>query len=105
MRTAILTTLALALMLAACDAVRIPANQAATAPAQPAPAPTTNRAPAPAATGPGPGGKRVKLWDSTPAVVAGQDQEGNPTEPTMDIYLPPSDKIPAAGATAVVIFP
>jgi acetyl esterase/lipase len=42
---------------------------------------------------------RVKLWDVTPGVVAGKDTDTDPTEPTMDIYLPAS----GGGATAGIM--
>jgi len=46
--------------------------------------------------------QRIKLWDVAPGIVAGPDSDTDPTEPTMDIYLPP----PAtASGAAMVIFP
>lgn len=45
---------------------------------------------------------RMKLWAETPAVVTGPDADANPTEPTIDIYLPPADK---AVGTAVLVLP
>jgi acetyl esterase/lipase len=45
--------------------------------------------------------QRIKLWDTTPGVVAGPDTDTDPTEPTMDIYLPPGG---GTGA-AVIVFP
>jgi acetyl esterase/lipase len=45
---------------------------------------------------------RMKLWKETPNVVAGADADANPTEPTIDIYLPPADK---AVGTAVLVLP
>jgi acetyl esterase/lipase len=62
--------------------------------------PAPPRAPAP--TGPVEGIPRVKLWDKTPNVIEGNETNANPTEPTMDLYLPPADK---ATGTAVVVFP
>ncbi len=44
---------------------------------------------------------RMKLWATTPSVVAGQDADANPTEPTIDLYLPPADK--ASGAAVLVL--
>ena len=45
---------------------------------------------------------RIKLYGTTPNVVAGRETELDPTEPTLDIYLPQADK--ATGA-AVLILP
>lgn len=45
---------------------------------------------------------RIKLYAQTPGVVEGTDSELDPTEPTLDIYLPDADK--ATGA-AVLILP
>jgi acetyl esterase/lipase len=45
---------------------------------------------------------RIKLYASTPGVVEGRETELDPTEPTLDIYLPDPDK--ATGA-AVLILP
>jgi acetyl esterase/lipase len=60
-------------------------------------------APRPAApTGPVEGIPRVKLWEKTPLVVEGNETNANPTEPTMDLYLPPADK---ANGTAVMVLP
>jgi hypothetical protein len=36
--------------------------------------------------------KRVRIYDTTPKVVAGTDNELNPTEPTLDLYLPETNK-------------
>ncbi len=55
----------------------------------------------PTTTGPT-GVPRMKLWDKAPGAVAGADTDVNPAEPTLDIYLPPTDK---ANGTAVVILP
>jgi acetyl esterase/lipase len=49
-----------------------------------------------------PAAQRIKLWDVTPGVVAGNDTDTDPTEPTMDIYLPSG---PNATATGMVVFP
>ena len=40
---------------------------------------------------------RIKLYDQTPGVVEGAESELNPTEPTLDIYLPDADKATGAG--------
>ncbi|MGA2233190.1 MAG: alpha/beta hydrolase [Tepidisphaeraceae bacterium] len=48
-----------------------------------------------------PSAPRIKLWDTTPGIVEGKDTDTDPTEPTLDIYLPPSG---ATGA-AVIVFP
>jgi hypothetical protein len=40
---------------------------------------------------------RVKLYETTPNLVAGRDTEVNPMEPTLDLYLPPADKATGAG--------
>ena len=45
---------------------------------------------------------RIKLYAATPNVVAGRETELDPTEPTLDIYLPPPDKSTGAG---VLILP
>jgi acetyl esterase/lipase len=45
---------------------------------------------------------RMKLYQNTPNVVAGNDTDVNPTEPTIDLYMPPADK--ATGA-AILILP
>ncbi|HEY4328852.1 MAG TPA: alpha/beta hydrolase [Phycisphaerae bacterium] len=69
-----------------------------------APAAPASGAPAgdlPSVTGPT-GVPRMKLWKVTPGVVAGADADANPTEPTIDVYLPPPEK---ATGTAVMIFP
>jgi acetyl esterase/lipase len=44
---------------------------------------------------------RLKLWETAPGIVAGNETDANPTEPTMDIYLPPADK--ATGAAVMVL--
>jgi acetyl esterase/lipase len=46
--------------------------------------------------------KRVKIYDATPNVVAGTDNELNPVEPTLDLYLPDTNK--ASGA-AILLLP
>ena len=46
--------------------------------------------------------KRVKIYDATPNVVAGTDDELNPVEPTLDLYLPDTNK--ASGA-AILLLP
>ncbi len=46
--------------------------------------------------------RRIKLWDVTPDVVEGKDTDTNPTEPTMDIYLPPPDRNTGTG---IVVLP
>jgi len=43
---------------------------------------------------------RIHLWDKTPDVVPGDDKENDPTEPTLDIFLPPQPN-----GAAVLIFP
>ena len=45
---------------------------------------------------------RIKLYGTTPDVVAGRETELDPTEPTLDLYLPPADKATGAG---VLILP
>jgi acetyl esterase/lipase len=45
---------------------------------------------------------RIKLYDTTPDVVAGRETELDPTEPTLDLYIPPSDRATGAG---VLILP
>jgi acetyl esterase/lipase len=40
---------------------------------------------------------RIKLYDQTPGVVAGNETELDPTEPTLDIYLPEAGKATGAG--------
>jgi acetyl esterase/lipase len=40
---------------------------------------------------------RIKLYERTPGVVAGNETELDPTEPTLDIYLPESGKGTGAG--------
>jgi acetyl esterase/lipase len=45
--------------------------------------------------------QRVKLWDTTPDIVAGHDTDTDPTEPTLDIYLPPPGT--ATGAAMIVL--
>lgn len=45
---------------------------------------------------------RITLYGTTPDVVAGRDTELDPTEPTLDLYLPPSDDATGAG---VLILP
>lgn len=43
------------------------------------------------------GAERIRLWENTPGVVAGTDSDTDPTEPTMDIYLPPTGSASGAG--------
>jgi acetyl esterase/lipase len=45
---------------------------------------------------------RIKLYTQTPGVVEGRETEYDPTEPTLDIYLPDTDKATGAG---VLILP
>ncbi len=45
---------------------------------------------------------RIKLYDKTPNVVAGMDNEMNPMEPTLDLYIPDANKATGAG---VLILP
>ena len=45
---------------------------------------------------------RIKLYGTTPNVVAGRETELDPTEPTLDLYLPQADKATGAG---VLILP
>jgi acetyl esterase/lipase len=57
----------------------------ATLPAAPAISPAQEKVP------------RIKLYDKTPDVVAGSDNEMNPMEPTLDLYIPEADKATGAG--------
>ena len=43
---------------------------------------------------------RLKLWDTAPAIVPGHDTDADPTEPTVDIYLPSEPT-----GTGVVVLP
>jgi acetyl esterase/lipase len=45
---------------------------------------------------------RIKLYAMTPNVVAGRETELDPTEPTLDLYIPQADKATGAG---VLILP
>ena len=45
---------------------------------------------------------RITLYAATPDVVAGRETELDPTEPTLDLYLPPVDQATGAG---VLILP
>ena len=45
---------------------------------------------------------RIKLYGTTPNVVAGRETELDPTEPTLDLYIPQADKATGAG---VLILP
>ncbi len=45
---------------------------------------------------------RIKLYGTTPNVVAGRETELDPTEPTLDVYIPEPDKATGAG---VLILP
>ena len=45
---------------------------------------------------------RIKLYGTTPNVVAGRETELDPTEPTLDLYIPQADKASGAG---VLILP
>jgi acetyl esterase/lipase len=45
---------------------------------------------------------RIKLYATTPNVVAGRETELDPTEPTLDLYIPQADKATGAG---VLILP
>ena len=45
---------------------------------------------------------RIALYGTTPDVVAGRETELDPTEPTLDLYLPPADTASRAG---VLILP
>ena len=40
---------------------------------------------------------RIKLYETTPNVVAGRDTESDPTEPTLDLYIPEAGKATGAG--------
>jgi len=40
---------------------------------------------------------RIKLYGTTPNVVAGKETELDPTEPTLDLYIPQADKATGAG--------
>jgi acetyl esterase/lipase len=58
--------------------------------------------PPPAGFGLGPGPirddvPRIRIYENTPGVVPGNETELDPTEPTLDIYLPPPDKATGAG--------
>src|SRR4051812_39914028 len=44
---------------------------------------------------------RITLYAATPDVVAGRETELDPTEPTLDLYLPPADQ--AAGAGVLIL--
>ena len=46
--------------------------------------------------------KRVKIYETTPNVVAGTENELNPMEPTLDLYLPDTNS--ATGA-AILLLP
>lgn len=74
----------------------------AATPTHPATAPTPAAAPTTSATTTPAGVTRMKLYPITPGIVAGPDADANPSEPTLDIYLPPADK---ATTCAVVILP
>lgn len=55
--------------------------------------------PPPAGFGLGPGPirddvPRIRIYENTPGVVPGNETELDPTEPTLDIYLPPPDHYP-----------
>jgi acetyl esterase/lipase len=63
--------------------------------------PATSPASASPATAPA-AAPRIKLYAETPNVVPGTETDANPTEPTLDIYLPPNDK---STGTAVLICP
>ena len=41
--------------------------------------------------------RRIKLYDTTPDLVAGRDTEGDPTEPTLDLYIPEAGKATGVG--------
>src|ERR1043165_9559071 len=66
--------------------------------------PIANPTPFPTATAPA-GATRIRLWKTTPNVVDGPDADGNPTEPTLDLYVPPAEKAPSGGFASVVILP
>jgi acetyl esterase/lipase len=40
---------------------------------------------------------RIKLYETTPNVVAGRETESDPTEPTLDLYIPEAGKATGAG--------
>jgi len=44
---------------------------------------------------------RIKLYGTTPDVVAGRETELDPTEPTLDLYLPPAGQ--ATGASVLIL--
>jgi acetyl esterase/lipase len=49
-----------------------------------------------------PAAPRLKLWTHAPGLVPGADTDTDPTEPTMDVYLPP----PGAGVrSALIVLP
>ena len=64
--------------------------------AAPAPGGASSATALPTATGPA-GVARMKLYQTAPNIVAGNDTDVNPTEPTIDLYLPPADKATGAG--------
>jgi hypothetical protein len=42
--------------------------------------------------------KRIKLYEKTPNVITFSENELNPMEPTLDLYIPNSDRATGAGA-------
>jgi acetyl esterase/lipase len=54
----------------------------------------------------GPAPQRLPLYaGGAPGVVAGEDKDGDPTEPTIDVYLPQRDPADTKPIPAVVILP
>src|SRR5688572_1889 len=43
---------------------------------------------------------RIKLYEQTPGILAGRETEMDPTEPTLDVYLPEAGK---AGAGVLIL--
>ena len=41
--------------------------------------------------------RRIKLYDTAPNLVAGRDTESDPTEPTLDLYIPEAGKATGVG--------
>jgi len=41
--------------------------------------------------------RRIKLYDTTPNLVEGRDTESDPTEPTLDLYIPEAGKATGVG--------
>src|SRR6186713_131075 len=41
--------------------------------------------------------RRIKLYDKTPNLVEGRETESDPTEPTLDLYIPEAGKSTGVG--------